>query len=218
VNLLDGSYPGLGIGVGILSLLAAIAVLWLRRSARQRDPNPSPPLGFPSEVAADPDALDIEPRRDLTEEEWLRLLDESVRVQVGLPPAAEPEPEEVVPPPALSEEAGDRTLRLLPGRLEAVSGYAGREIRFVALPGAARFTLGRVSGPRYRHVQVPEPTVSRMHAFMEFKGGGWRIGNLSETNGVVVDGRVLAGLEETVDLTEGTRVELGEVVFVFRES
>jgi len=229
-----------GIAIGIFALVAGSVLFWVRRIWARERAAPSAPLPLSEEEIlgpgrSDPDALELAPRRDLSEEEWLRLLDESVRLQVGLPLKEREEPTPTVPPavsappvrkpvapPSPSnapptEDQGDLTLRMLPGRLEAVTGYPGHEIRFVALPGVTRFTLGRMGGPRYRHIQVPEPTVSRMHAFMEFRDGGWSIGNLSETNGVVVDGQVLSSVEETVGLHEGSRIEMGEVIFIFRE-
>ena len=51
---------------------------------------------------------------------------------------------------------------------------------------------------------------------MRSEAGRWRIGNLSETNRVVVNGAPL--VEESGRLLEdGDRIEFGEVAFVFRE-
>lgn len=112
--------------------------------------------------------------------------------------------------------ASDATLQLLPGRLEALSGYARHEVRFVQRNGLARFTFGRAPGSPAEHVQLNVPTVSRMHAFMEYVDGRWRIGNLSSTNAVVVNGQRLNGSEIRV-LDDGDQIEMGEVVFRFRE-
>src|SRR5690606_31258119 len=79
-----------------------------------------------------------------------------------------------------------------------------------------RFTFGRSPGPPFEHVQILAPTVSRLHAYMEYVDGQWYIGNLSFTNAVLVNGRPVVG-EETVLLRDGDYVEMGEVVFVFRE-
>jgi len=136
----------------------------------------------------------------------------------------------------------DGTLQFLPGRLEVVAGRdAGQEIRFVRTPGpdGTRVTFGRAEGPPYRHVQLREPTVSRVHARMTLEsgaaaaaeagvavspggGGGvrWRLENLSATNPVVVNGRPLGadgGPSGLVVLLEGDRIEMGEVVFRFHE-
>ena len=129
----------------------------------------------------------------------------------------------------------DGTLQFLPGRLEIAAGRdAGQEIRFVRTggPDGTCITFGRADGPPYRHVQLREPTVSRSHARMvlEHAGNGsrdgsaaqarWRLENLSSTNPVVINGRSLdanGGATASVMLSEGDRIEMGEVAFVFRE-
>jgi hypothetical protein len=132
----------------------------------------------------------------------------------------------------------DGTLQFLPGRLEIAAGRdAGQEIRFVrtAGPDGTVVTFGRAEGAPYRHVQLREPTVSRVHARMALERGPaehggshpvgdgdtaqrWRIENLSATNPVVVNGRALAtaaGPSASVVLSDGDRIEMGEVAFVF---
>jgi len=144
-------------------------------------------------------------------------------VRPDVPPATHPaaarEPQirraEVLPA-EVSENGHDGTLRLLPGRLEPSAGYAGHEVRFVMLAGLSRYTLGRGVGPIYEHIQLSAPTVSRMHAFMEYERGAWRIGNLSDTNQVVINGAPLNG-EVSRPLRDGDLIEMGEVVFRFRE-
>jgi pSer/pThr/pTyr-binding forkhead associated (FHA) protein len=133
----------------------------------------------------------------------------------------------------------DGTLQFLPGRLEVIAGRdAGQEIRFVRTPGpdGTLVTFGRAEGAPYRHVQLREPTVSRAHARMTLDGRShagadsqpgsngastrWRLENLSATNPVVVNGRALGaddGPSASVVLTEGDRIEMGEVVFRFHE-
>jgi pSer/pThr/pTyr-binding forkhead associated (FHA) protein len=129
----------------------------------------------------------------------------------------------------------DGTLQFLPGRLEVIAGRdAGQEIRFVRTPGpdGTRVTFGRAEGAPYRHIQLREPTVSRAHARMILEitsqNGGdaststarWRLENLSATNPVVVNGTPLAADESesgSVVLDDGDRIEMGEVVFRFRE-
>lgn len=128
----------------------------------------------------------------------------------------------------------DGTLQFLPGRLEIIAGRdAGQEIRFVRTPGpdGSRVTFGRAEGAPYRHIQLREPTVSRAHARMTLETGatggtdpraaaspGWRLENLSATNPVVVNGRALAADGSdgcSVALSDGDRIEMGEVVFRF---
>ena len=129
----------------------------------------------------------------------------------------------------------DGTLQFLPGRLEVATGRdAGHEIRFVRTggPDGTVITFGRAEGAPYRHVQLREPTVSRSHARMSLEpvvaaagnppgtaGPRWRIENLSTTNPVVVNGRPLdaaTGMRSSVILSEGDRIEMGEVAFIFR--
>ena len=127
--------------------------------------------------------------------------------------------------------AADGTLQFLPGRLVIAAGRdTGHEIRFVrtAGPDGTLVTFGRAEGAPYRHVQLREPTVSRLHARMALDlpvrgapGGGapqWQLENLSSTNPVVVNGTPLdagGGSTSSVILADGDRIEMGEVAFVF---
>jgi predicted component of type VI protein secretion system len=65
-------------------------------------------------------------------------------------------------------------------------------------------------------VQLHEPTVSRLHAKMSIEGKRWRLTNMSKTNPVIVNGAPLEGEGTSLVLSEGDRVEMGEVVFVYR--
>lgn len=117
------------------------------------------------------------------------------------------------------ERPQDGTLQFLPGRLEIIEGRdVGQEVKFVrtAGPDGTTITFGRAEGAQYRHVQLHEPTVSRMHAKLVLDGKSWSLVNLSATNPVVVNGLALAGEGSTVVLREGDRLEMGEVVFRFR--
>jgi hypothetical protein len=135
--------------------------------------------------------------------------------------------------------AADGTLQFLPGRLLIATGHdAGQEIRFVRTAGVdgTSVTFGRAEGAPYRHVQLREPTVSRVHARMTLEqftaaqnaatrgtsGPGtaqtWRLENLSATNPVVVNGLPLdaeGAAAASVVLADGDRIEMGEVAFVF---
>jgi pSer/pThr/pTyr-binding forkhead associated (FHA) protein len=113
----------------------------------------------------------------------------------------------------------DGTLQFLPGRFEVIEGREiGQEIRFVRQPGndATEVTFGRQDGVAYKHVQLHEPTVSRLHAKMTLEDKAWRLTNLSATNPVSVNGKPLGADFGSVVLRDGDRVELGEVVFRFR--
>lgn len=110
------------------------------------------------------------------------------------------------------------TLQFLPGRFEIGAGVdSGREIRFVRVPGpkGTEVTFGRSEGEMYRHVQLRDQTVSRSHAKMQLVEGQWYLCNLSQTNPVVHNGRVLANGDEYL-LADGDRIEMGEVLFTFR--
>lgn len=114
----------------------------------------------------------------------------------------------------------DGTVEFLPGRLEVVAGPdAGKEIRFARAPGDTdvEVTFGRSEGPPNRHVQILARTVSRRHALMSLIDEHWQLTNLSTTNPLVLNGRVLAANEVAPLLVEGDRVEMGEVVFIFHE-
>ena len=112
----------------------------------------------------------------------------------------------------------DGTLQFLPGRLEIGSGFdAGREIRFVHVPGpdGTEVTFGRNEGALYRHIQLRDKTVSRQHAVLQWRAGHWHLRNLSTTNPVARNGVVL----DTIDapcVQDGDRIEMGEVIFTFR--
>ena len=118
-----------------------------------------------------------------------------------------------------SQRPTDGTLQFLPGRFEVVEGREiGQEIRFVRQPGTAdtEVTFGRQDGIAYRHVQLHEPTVSRLHAKMTLEDKSWRLTNLSATNPASVNGKPLDPDHGSVLLRDGDRVEMGEVVFRFR--
>ena len=110
------------------------------------------------------------------------------------------------------------TLQFLPGRLEIANGLdEGREVRFVRVPGpnGTEVTFGRSEGPLYRHIQLREATVSRLHARLVLHESTWHLINLSATNPAVYNSGMLElGSEQT--LSDGDRIEMGEVVFVFR--
>lgn len=93
-----------------------------------------------------------------------------------------------------------------------------REFRFARGPGGiTEVTIGRRSGEPLRHIQLAAPTVSRLHARMHFKGGVWRIANLSRTNPLVINGQVLDAGMLAHPLREGDRIEIGEFVLIYHE-
>lgn len=135
-----------------------------------------------------------------------------LRLETAAPP--ERPPRRASKAPAL-----DGTLQFLPGRLEVIEGREiGQEIRFVRQPGIelTEVTFGRQDGTPYRHVQLHEPTVSRLHAKMSLEDKNWRLTNLSSTNPASVNSKPLDPDHGSVVLRDGDRVEMGEVVFRFR--
>ncbi len=145
-------------------------------------------------------------------------------------PSSEPDPARqqvmtTVPSPADRKSGGastsapppDGTLELLPGSLEVQNGPGpGQEFRFARVPGEEPvITFGRSSGPRYRHVQLGSATVSRLHARLTLREGGWVLQNESKTNPTSVNGRPLQGNSEGTPLRDGDRIEMGEVVLLF---
>lgn len=91
------------------------------------------------------------------------------------------------------------------------------EIRFARVPGSpAEVTFGRQSGPEFRHVQLPSPAVSRLHARMTYGASGWTLRNASGTNPTRVNGTPLDAASGDVQLQDGDRIEMGDVVLVFR--
>ena len=112
----------------------------------------------------------------------------------------------------------DEAVHLLPGRLEFLSGVPRhQEIRFVRIPGRpAELILGREPGDTPQHVALRSSTVSRQHARFVYVNGQWHVVNLSNTNPVVVNGEELMAYDAARGLTDGDRVELGEVVMRFR--
>jgi hypothetical protein len=116
--------------------------------------------------------------------------------------------------------AEEGTLEFLPGRLEVVGGTdIGQEIHFMRRVGEdeTTVTFGRSEGQALRHVQLLDPTVSRQHACLTWSRNHWHLANLSQTNPVSLNGTALPPSGRAVTLQDGDRVEMGAVVFVYRE-
>jgi pSer/pThr/pTyr-binding forkhead associated (FHA) protein len=140
------------------------------------------------------------------------------------PPSASPVLPVAPPRPKTSSYVADPipadqdvTVQLLPGRLEPLTEGVQQEIRFVKVAGITRFTFGRSPGPTHTHIQLRARTASRMHGYIIFENGRWRIGNLSQTNSVVVNGKRLEVEGSEKLLANGDRIEFGELAFVFHE-
>ena len=112
----------------------------------------------------------------------------------------------------------DSRIKLMPARLEVIrGGDTGEEIRFVGVEDEPiSMMFGRAEGEGPFHVQLKQQTVSRTHAVVRFRHGEWLLENLSMTNPTILNGEVLGAKERL--LTEGDKIEMGEVAFMFRES
>ncbi len=111
----------------------------------------------------------------------------------------------------------DDALQLLPGRLEVLAGEPRhQEIRFVRIPGERpQLILGRDPGSSPQHVALQSTTVSRRHARLAFANGAWAVANLSSTNPLILNNESLGTADGERALTDGDRIELGEVVLRF---
>ena len=114
----------------------------------------------------------------------------------------------------------DEPMQILPGRFEVIAGEPDTEdLRFFSRLGEPpRIVLGRDAGPPHRHITLRSPTVSRRHARIDFDNGNWTITNLSQTNPVIVNDRVLTNGGSARKLADGDRIELGEVALRFRST
>lgn len=219
-----GSNPDLSlwvsVGVGVLALLAAgLIVLRSVRSSRPGRRAPDPFIVFPvrGDViplgdAASPEPVAPAPAEPATPAPANRPAEEPV--------AETASPADVVDGQTIRfHRPPEGTLQLLPGRLEIVDGAdQGQEIRFVrSRAGTPEITFGRNNGPPLQHIQLRASTVSRKHARMRFQGKQWEISNLSLTNPVVLNGEELPTGNGGRPLHEGDRIEMGEVMFRFRE-
>lgn len=75
--------------------------------------------------------------------------------------------------------------------------------------GAAGATIGR---SRSCDVVLDDANVSRRHAEIRPRGGGWIVADLGSTNGVAVNG---ARIEQAHALRPGDRIELGTTLLTF---
>lgn len=196
------------------TLVAASAVPAYAPSAPVRTPPATPPqsdVPVRREVATGTDGAALGEQHGHPDQPHLRLESSAAEATSTV--------SESRPPNLKVHRQMDGTLQFLSGRLEVVEGRdVGHEVRFVRTPGTpdVEVTLGRSEGPQYRHVQLHEPTVSRLHAKMNLEGKRWRITNLSKTNPIVVNLAPLDGEGTSVVLTDGDRIEMGEVAFRFR--
>jgi hypothetical protein len=215
-------FTGLGPSVSTAATDSRVVAPSVPRAVASSAPAVAPPVVAPP-VVAPPAAPRPEIREFTTRSS--PLIDATPR-QAGLPNTVNaPVVSEAGVPGTMVEGHALRfsvpaegTLQFLPGRLEIGSGIdAGREIRFVHVPGpnGTEVTFGRTEGPLYRHIQLHDKTVSRQHALLQWRDGHWYLRNLSQTNPVARNGGVL-DIDDIPCLQDGDRIEMGEVVFTFR--
>jgi hypothetical protein len=189
--------------VAVLVVAACIAVpIYMIRHARGPEPRELPPLIFSGTRSWQAEHFDAAPTdRDGAQPD-------EVDSEGSVPAGTET---------VHFRRPSDQALQLLPGRLQVLSGLAApREIRFVRIPGERpQLILGREPGSSPPHVALPSSTVSRKHARLDFSGGRWGLTNLSRTNPVVVNDETLSSADGERALTDGDRIELGDVVLRF---
>ena len=99
------------------------------------------------------------------------------------------------------EEFSDRYA----ARLVIIEGpLAGTEFPVMQTP----LTVGRGPGV---DVAIGDPSMSRQHAVIEYRGGGFEIRDLNSTNGVMIAGEPVGAAE----LRHGDRFELGSQMLQF---
>lgn len=204
--------------------LAAFSDASVAAPPRPTRPLPSTPVNQPT-VRAEPESPFSPPRREAATgtmgNAWAEpaVASTAEAPRLRLEPVLERTPAAPERPARRVNKPMDGTLQFLAGRLEVIEGREiGQEIRFVRQPGTAQteVTFGRQDGVPYRHVQLHEPTVSRLHAKMSLEDRDWRLTNLSSTNPASVNGTPLDPDHGSVVLHDGDKVEMGEVVFRFR--
>lgn len=111
----------------------------------------------------------------------------------------------------------DEPIQMLPGRLHVLSGEAvGEDLRLFSRIGETpRIIVGREPGAPHSHLTLHSPTVSRRHARLDLVAGRWVITNLSATNPVLLNDRVMRSGSATQQLSDGDRIDLGEVALRF---
>jgi hypothetical protein len=91
-----------------------------------------------------------------------------------------------------------------------------RDARALLVTGGKRLVVGAggatIGRSRSCEVVLEDPNVSRRHAEIRPRGGGWTVADLGSTNGVAVNGMAI---ERPQALREGDRIEIGTTVLTF---
>jgi hypothetical protein len=148
------------------------------------------------------------------------------QIPAAAPSASEPTPSPAMEPAPSEELRGHTiklfspppgTMKLLPGRLEVAAGDDKiKEVRFFLPKGQsdAEFTFGRASGKPYVHIQLSHATVSSRQAKLAFMDGKYRLINYSTVNNTRINDKELAE-NESAELNDGDKIEMGAVKFVY---
>jgi hypothetical protein len=160
-------------------------------------------------------ALMSKPSIEFRTDERLRLGEFGIQARLVEPsedPAAEPGREVVAGDAGhtMIYSAAERLQEPLEQRAKARDARAllvmsGKRL----VVGARGATLGR---SRSCDVVLDDANVSRQHAEVRPRGGGWFVADLGSTNGVAVNG---ARIEQAHALRPGDRIELGTTVLTF---
>jgi hypothetical protein len=144
-------------------------------------------------------------------DERLRLGEFGIQARLVQPPAeAESEPSQGAAGHTMIYSAAERLQEPLEERARARDARAllvtdGKRL----VVGAGGATIGR---SRDCDVVLSDPNVSRRHAELRPRGGGWAIADLGSTNGVSVNG---VRVERPQTLRPGDRIEIGTSLLTF---
>ncbi len=133
-----------------------------------------------------------------------------------LTPQPDPEPPVVVDNPTIKiVGTSDKTIKVLPGKLEVLSGVEGqKELKFLTPPNSRihEFTFGRNPGTSYSHFQFKSPTVSREQAKLIISRNDFSLINYAneQSNPTQINGEKMDE-NESRSLKSGDIITMGEV-------
>mgnify|MGYP001069956789 CR=1 FL=1 len=145
----------------------------------------------------------------------LRLGEFGIQARLVRPGASGPGGRERPPAPG---DAGHTMVYSAAQRLQEPLEARARERRATALlvTGGRRLLVGpegaTIGRSRDCDVVLPDANVSRRHAEVRPRGGGWIIADLGSTNGVAVNG---VRIEQAHALRPGDEIELGTTTLTF---
>jgi len=149
-------------------------------------------------------------------EEPATVITTGVQEPKPVPPQPDPEPPVVVDNPTIKiVGTSDKTIKVLPGKLEILSGVEGqKELKFLTPPNSRvhEFTFGRNPGTSYSHFQFKSPTVSREQAKLIISRNDFSLINYAneQSNPTQINGEKMAE-NESRSLNSGDIITMGEV-------